>query len=43
MQELINRLAALWVKNGDTLEDFWKYERNIEEVITEEQEKLSAT
>ena len=40
MQELINRLAALWVKNGGTLEDFWKYKRNIEEAIAEELIKL---
>jgi len=43
MQELINRIAALWVKNGGTLEDFWKYKRNIEESIANEQEKLSVT
>ena len=42
MQELINRLAALWVKNGGTLEDFWKYKRNIEDAIINEYKELES-
>jgi len=41
MHELIKRLAAIWVKNGGTLEDFWKYKRNIEDAIMIEQSNLN--
>jgi len=38
--EVIKRVAAIWVKNGLSWEDFWKYERHIEIAILAEEAEL---